>query len=113
VAELLLSADGGAVEARDLLARHGMALTDIKNGDGNRHRYLAVAQHSGAIERMLDGTSYEAGYEAQIRRHPLCKEGEPSVVKLAGKSTRCRCLSWTEFKASYLGSAQGSLEGIE
>ena len=51
VAELLLSADGGAVDARDLLARHGMRLYEMKNGDGNRHRYLAMAQHSTAIGR--------------------------------------------------------------
>ena len=115
VAELLGSADGGSVEARDLLQRHGMSITSIKNGDGHAHRYLAIAQHSSALERILQGTPFEHGYEQQIRRHPLCRDGDVNVVRIAGKSTRCRCLQWPEFREQYLGGEQGRLgmEGAE
>ena len=115
VAELLGAADsmeGGQIEARALLERHGVKLASIKNGDGKLHRYLAIAQHSKEIEHMLAGTPYEHGYEQQIRRHVLCKDGEAVVVKIAGKSTRCRCLDWEGFRGQYLAEEQGRL-GVE
>lgn len=116
IAELLgkvESYEGGADDARDLLARHGLAVTNIKNGDGKRHLYLAIAQHSTALERILAGTPYERGYEQQIRRHPLCRDGETAVVRIAGKSTRCRCLDWEGFRKTYLAEDQGRLPGVE
>jgi hypothetical protein len=115
IAELLNAAEsgeGGAGDARAMLERHGLKVASIRNGDGKAHRYLAIAQHSTALEKILAGTPYETGYEQQIRRHPLCTDGEARQVKIAGKNTRCRCLEWQEFRELYLDSSP-RLEGME
>ena len=117
VAELLVTADsveGGQADAMALLARQGLSISLMRNGDGVKHRYLAIAQNSKALQRMLEGTPYEHGYDQQIKRHRLCNGVDPQQVKIAGKNTRCRCLKWEPFREKYLGAeAQGRLEGAE
>ena len=113
VAELLVDADSGGVDARRLLERNGLTFAAMKNGDGHAHRVLAIVSRSDAIQRMLEGTPYATGYEQQIRRHALCAnpEGEAAVRKFAERSTRCRGLWWEAFRTQYLGSdGQKTLE---
>jgi putative DNA primase/helicase len=115
VSELLARADSSEPgDARETLERNGLKIANIKNGDGLSHRYLAIPQRSDSIARMLSGTPYESGYDQQIQRHELCKAGEATVVRMAHKNTRCRCLDWDGFRRAYLGAeGQGrlSMEG--
>ena len=115
VSELLARADSSEPgDARETLERNGLKIANIKNGDGLSHRYLAIPQRSDSIARMLSGTPYESGYDQQIQRHELCKAGEATVVRMAHKNTRCRCLDWDGFRRAYLGAeGQGRLEGTE
>jgi len=83
----------------NLLERTGLRLME----NGNGEMVLAVSAHSDQIARILAGTPYEHGYDAQLRRHPLCLDiGAARQVRVAGVNTRCRCLDWERFKARYM-----------
>jgi len=102
VAEVLSAAanfaDADKAEAADLLARYGMRLI---SKDGKE--VLAIASRSDAIAGLLRGTPYEAGYDAQIRRHPLClTPTSTSTARLCGMTVRVRLLDWEEFRRIYM-----------
>lgn len=101
VGELLQVADhlDAPESVANLLERTGLRL--MKNSSGDT--VLAVSAHSDQIARILAGTPYQQGYDAQLRRHPLCVDtGAARQVRVAGVNTRCRCLDWERFKARYM-----------
>ena len=117
VAELLQDADmptqTGETDAVGILSRHGLRLSDWRNGDGATHRVLAIAVRADPVTKMLEGTPYAAGYEAQLQRHPLAVGSKN--VRLAIGVHRCRLLDWERFSRKYLSGAdpaQKELEGL-
>jgi len=105
IGELLRGLDVGTAarpeQVDDLLERTGLRV--MKNGHG---MVLAIASRSDQIARILSGTPYEHGYDAQLRRHPLCVTPQASgQVRMAGVNTRCRLLDWEGFKQRYMEDA--------
>lgn len=115
VAELILAAessDPGFDWAREQLSRNGIKFHEYKNGDGQFHKALAIATKSDEIEKVLEGTPYEHGYDSQLRRSVICvnqdSHGEQISMKIGRK--RCRLLDWTKFRARYLdGDGSGRM----
>ncbi len=111
VAELLgkISAHGGSSDedAESHLSRVGIRLV---HNDGVPA--LAIATRSDRIREYLRGTTYEANYDAQLRRHPYCltANGNTHIVATAIGRVRCHLLDWREFRATYLSDGNGLWE---
>jgi putative DNA primase/helicase len=110
VAELLRSADNGTDPESSLsgalLSRMGLKLLNYENGQGTR-RTLAIASNADALQKILAGTPYEHGYDAQLRRHPLCiTASKCRQVRMALGKIYCRYFDWEGFQAKYLSEAK-------
>jgi hypothetical protein len=98
VAELLALAYSNEVYAQELLERLGIR---IINAQGRA--CLAIATQSDALERLLKDTPYASGYDAQIRRNPLCLNPEKTVrERMAGRMLSARLIDWVRFKEGYM-----------
>lgn len=102
IAELLrlvaMGADGYAGQEATL-SRHGLRL--VHHVDGVR--CLAIATSADPIRRMLAGSPYEAGYDAQLRRNPLCVNSQETIqVSMGIGRVRCRLLDWDSVRNRYL-----------
>jgi len=111
VAELLRSADAGVEadsgQSAEVLSRLGLRLVDYQNGAGAPRRTLAVASNADPIHKILVGTPYEHGYDAQLGRHPLCLNGSKTKqVRMALGKVYCRYFDWEGFQARYLSEAK-------
>jgi hypothetical protein len=103
VAELLSGVDeygeNASRDAASVLARNGIRILDNSAG----HRVLAVAVKSDAIARILRDTVYGTGYDAQIKRHPLCLTRDTPKKTIFAKATlAARHLDWYKFRAQYM-----------
>lgn len=91
--------------SNQMLSRFGLKIYEYSNGDGGRHKALAISTRSDQIGRMLAGTPYEHGYDAQLKRHPLCANPEKATrVRMATGRVRCRLLEWDGFVEQYMGA---------
>lgn len=112
VAELLqlsdrLPGEPGKKEAEEALSRAGIRLADYTNGTGEPRRVIAIPTRSDQITRWLKDTPYESGYDAQIRRHPLCLNGgETKIIRTGIGRARCRMLDWDRFVETYMGEKE-------
>jgi putative DNA primase/helicase len=104
IAELLAIATNPAApnfaETGQLLARYGIKIVMRRNAGPA----LAIATRSDALIHILRDTPYAIGYDAQIKRHPLCitPQGAENAY-IGGQMVKARFLAWDEFKAAYLG----------
>jgi len=114
ITELLQIATGydpDKIAAEELLSRMGIKLTFYRNGDRNDHPAVAFALHADPIQKMLIGTPYEHGYDAQLRRHPMCINAvENRQLRFALGKLYCRMLDWESFKKKYIETEEGSCE---
>lgn len=110
VAELLAEVWTNDAESAATLMRHGIRLRNSPGG-----WQLCIAKSSDQLRRILQGTPYESGYDAQIRRNSCCIDPEKGGVNLrmAGRQTWCQVLDWNRFKATYLGDIGEGRLGFE
>jgi len=102
IAELLAaSRDNGGDKAGQLLERNGIRILST----GGK-LVLAIASRSDAIARLLKDTPYESGYDAQIKRHPLCvTPDKPARARMGEMNIYVRYLDWAEFRTAYMEGA--------
>jgi len=88
--------------AAALVVRHGLRVLVLQG-----RKYLAIACKHDQLFRILRDTSYADGYDAQVRRNPLCVNTTKTKQERMGAVViACRLLMWTEFRERYMGKGE-------
>jgi hypothetical protein len=95
VSEILTNYEHDSSERKEL-ERNGIKLSEKEN-------IVMICKKNASITKMLNGTTFEKNYDAQIKRNDFCTTQKTCVQRrVAGHKQSVRLFDWMKFKKKYI-----------
>jgi putative DNA primase/helicase len=95
VSEILTNYEHDSIERKEL-ERNGIKLSEKEN-------IVMICKKNPNITKMLNGTTFEKNYDAQIKRNDFCTTQKTCVQRrVAGHKQSVRLFDWGKFKKKYI-----------
>ena len=95
VSEILTNYEHDSIERKEL-ERNGIKLSEKEN-------IVMICKKNPMITRMLNNTTFEKNYDAQIKRNDFCTTPKSCVQRrVAGHKQSVRLFDWIKFKKKYI-----------
>jgi len=90
--------------ATEILSRVGIRLFRPSDPIAEGEKRIGICTRSDAISELLADTPYSSGYDAQIKRNPICRNytGGGLQVRFSLGRRTARLLGWDQFAERYL-----------